>query len=213
MQGHLDLYVTILILFYIFEVTHYSNNTLTQLKFDNKEIVAQVRKDIASRNRVIEALYRDEELKDSIIAFAVKNGSSEKDGVDIFTYAIMSFVKQCYRPKFELSKDINAYLYTIAKYEWMRINKKKMKTIPEDERYDITDGYNIETSLIDRERIAELKKSLSRLDEKCRKVITLWANNLKMREIALQMVYKSEGMARKKKHECMKKLRMLMLHN
>ena len=183
------------------------------MKFDNKEIVELVRKDIQSRNQVIEALYNDEKLRSSIIGYTVRNGAVGNEGNDVFTYAIMTFIRQCYRPLFELTNDVNAYLYTVAKYEWIRLSNKKMKTIPEDERYDITDGYNIESTIIDREQLSELKASLTRLDEKCRKILTLWANNLKMREIALHMVYKSEGMARKKKHECMKRLRSLIQDN
>jgi len=180
------------------------------LKFSSKDIVELVRKDIASRDNAIEALYKDEALRNTVIAYVRRYGGEESDGIDVLTFGIMTFIKQCYRPLFELKKDVNAYVFSIAKYEWLRTKKSRKLTVPDDERHDLSDGYCIEKELIDREQHQFLTNALKQLDNKCRAVLTMWANNLRMREIALNMAYKSEGMARKKKHECIGKLRLLI---
>ncbi len=165
---------------------------------------------MTSRDSIIEMLYKDEDLKSKIISHVRRYGGDESDGIDAFTFGIMTFIKQCYRPLFELKKDVNAYIFSIAKYEWLRIKKSKKITVSDDERQELSDGYNIEDVLIDKERHQSLAIALKQLDEKCRKVLTMWANNLKMREIAINMAYKSDGMARKKKHECIGKLKSII---
>ena len=177
---------------------------------EGSDIINAVRKDINSRNKVIEKLYGDLSLKNAIGSFILKNGGNEDKVEDVFVFAIMTFIKQCYRPLFTLNKDVNAYLYSIAKYEWMRLSKKQRTMVSEDQRPELVDEITAEHLLIDRERHASLSIALNDLDPKCRDVLTMWANNLKMREIALKMAYKSEGMARKKKHECLNKLRVLI---
>jgi len=181
------------------------------LNLIDKDIVNAVRKDIDSRNKVIEKLYGDQNLRSSINAFILKNGGDETQIEDIFTFSIMTFIKQCYRPQFTLKNDVNAYLYTVAKYEWLRISKKQRTLVSEDNRPELADEENAEHLLIDKERQSTLKNAMKDLDPKCREVLTMWSNKMKMREIAINMSYKSEGMARKKKHECLKKLRQLIL--
>jgi len=180
------------------------------LRTDDKDIVNVVRKNVESRNKVIEELYTDKDLKSSIATFIIKNGGNRNQINDVFTYAILTFIKQCYRPLFSLDKNVNAYIFSIAKYHWFKIVKEQKLIVSEEKRPELSDGMNAEKLILKKEKNLLLKMAMKKLDQKCRDVLTMWANNLKMREIALQMSYKSEGMARKKKHECVKKLRTLI---
>lgn len=180
------------------------------MELDSKDLVALVRKDLESRNKVIEEVYNDSELRSSIKNYLFKNGGRDLDVEDIFVFAIITFIKQCQRSGFELKKGIKAYLFSIAKYEWIRINKKKMKLVPEENLPELGDSVNIEHLIIEKEKGLNLRQAIEKLDSKCRDILLLWANNIRMREIAVRMSYKSEGMARKKKYECVKKLRMLI---
>lgn len=180
------------------------------MKTNNIAIVEAVRKGIASRNEVIENIYRDENLKNSIVSFVTKNSGSMEEGNDAFTFAIVTFIQQCYRPHFQLNKDLNAYLFSIAKYEWYRLARKKAKMVSSSQSADFPTDFDIELDLIDKEKHHALKEALLKLDSKCREVLKLWANSVRMREIAITMSYKSEGMARKKKYECIKKMRLLI---
>ena len=64
----------------------------------------------------------------------------------------------------------------------------------------------IEDTLIAQEKKRLLEDVLNQLDDTCKKVLTLWSINKKMKAIAQDLHYKSEGMARKKKHQCLKRL-------
>jgi len=51
-----------------------------------------------------------------------------------------------------------------------------------------------------------LQKVLSVIAGRCKEVLMLWAAGHSMKEVAKELQYKSDGMARKKKSECMKEL-------
>lgn len=176
---------------------------------EHQKIIEKVRFDLESRNAVIKELYNSPKLRSSISAYIHTNGGDKTDIDDLLTFGIMNFIKQCYRPLFELHKPEEAYIFTIVKYEWMRRNKKKIVLVDEESRPELTTGLTVEETIIGEERLAALKKAMESLDEKCRQVLTMWASNIKMREIALRLNYKSDGMARKKKHECLGKLKLI----
>lgn len=180
------------------------------LSLSINDIVDRVRSAISERDIVIEELYTNSNLCNSVYSYVLKNGGDEQEANDVFTFGIMTFIKQCYRPLFELSSSVEAYVFSISKYEWIRLSKRKMKVIQHEPNIHGEIEVSIENEIINRERFSMLKKVLEDLDEKCRKVLTLWSTNLKMREIAIHMDYKSEGMARKKKHECLTKLKSLI---
>jgi RNA polymerase sigma factor (sigma-70 family) len=182
------------------------------LNNDTKTIIQQVRKDIASRNVVIQDIYNNRKYKDSIYSLVLKNGGNTDDAHDIFTQAIISFVQQCYSPVFEIKHQLGTYLYSIARYAWIAHCKKEKKHRSFEIENDQVSDYapSIESKIISDERLSILKKGVTLLDEKCKKVMTLWATQLKMREIAMRMGYASEQVARKKKHQCLNKLKSIL---
>jgi len=173
------------------------------------DFIEKIRKDINSRNAVIKELYTSKSLRKTVSAFVYKNKGNDTDVFDLMTHGVMTFIKQCYRPDFALKKTAEGYIFSTIKYEWFRRNKNSLKLVDEDHRPELSSSVTALDSMIDAERKGALKKALAQLDDKCREVLTMWASNLKMREIALTMDYASEGMARKKKHNCLKKLRQL----
>lgn len=177
---------------------------------EHQKIVEKVRRSLDSRNSVIKDLYTSKKLKASINSFILKNSGTKDDVEDLLTHGVMTFIKQCYRPLFELKNSPEGYIFTIVKYEWMKRRKGRMIVVDEEKRPELTTGITIEQEMIGEERMEALRKAMRSLDDKCRKVLTLWSSDLKMREIALQMGYKSEGMARKKKHECLGKLKLII---
>ena len=60
-----------------------------------------------------------------------------------------------------------------------------------------------------RHQTDNLKKE-TQVGEKCQKVLEMWSQNYAMKEIAQALGYKSEGMVRKKKHQCLRKLTQMI---
>ena len=177
---------------------------------ESNNIIDKVRRDIEGRNEVIKLLYTDRDLAKAVRNYIMSNGGNDQDANDMFTFGIMAFIKQCYKPLFDLTRTVEAYIFSIVKYEWMRQHKRKMQVVSEEKIPEGLIIHSFEDEIFERERKEALSKALEHLDDKCEKVLTLWASSLKMREIAIRMEYKSEGMARKKKHECLAKLKLLI---
>ena len=67
--------------------------------------------------------------------------------------------------------------------------------------------------LLEKEQEEELDSLLNALGDTCKKVLRLWQLSYSMKEIASELGYKSEGVARKKKRLCMKKLLEILDEN
>lgn len=181
------------------------------MKESRQYLIDRIRKDIDSRNQVIKEIYTNRKIKDSIYSFILKNGGDKDDAQDMFTHAVVSFIQQCYSPVFELKHSLNTYLYSIARHAW--INKRK-----EDKKFEFQNHKiefieyepSMEEKIIGNERLQQLRKGLSKIGENCKNVMLLWASQIKMREIAIRMNYASEEVARKKKHQCLQKLKSIL---
>jgi len=160
-------------------------------------IIDSVRLSVESRNKEIEKLYLDEDLRNIIASFILKSGGNNEDFQDVFAYAIMTFIKQCYRPNFNISKDLQSYIFIVAKNKWIKIAKERKEIIHEDKRTELMHEDHAESRLMYSENLFELNRAMTKLDVICREVLTMW----------------SEGMARKKKHKCLKRLKALILEN
>ena len=74
-------------------------------------------------------------------------------------------------------------------------------------------GVTPEDLVIDFSQKKLIENLLSYLGRNCKEVLMYWANGYKMKEIAKLVGYKSEGMAKKKKHLCMDKLQKHIANN
>ncbi len=178
-----------------------------------QHIIQQVQSGIEGRNEAIQSIYTDTSIRNAVIGTLVKLGCQEIDAKDHFTDAIVSFVKACYRPGFSISSSLTNYLIGTAKNIWLKAVTKSNRQRTTIEYQPVTSEPPIEDHLISNERKLLLRKLIDHLDDACKKVLLLWAQNNKMKEIATQLRYKSEGMARKKKHNCMKKLYSIVENN
>lgn len=171
-----------------------------------QDIIDRVRRSIVERDEVIRNLYTDPKIRKAVIGTLVKLGCTEKDAKDHLTDAIVSFIKACYKPNFKISSNLTNYLIGTAKNIWLKgVTKQQkertIKNMHQDESIE-----SIEDTLISNEKRALLRKVVDQLDSTCKKVLTLWSINKKMAAIAKELSYKSEGMARKKKHQCLQRL-------
>lgn len=158
-------------------------------------------------------MYNDQQLRSTVVGTLVKKGCPEEKAIDFFSDAIVNFIKSCHRPGFEIQSNLNNYIVGIAKNLFLRevTKQKKERHITETSSKD--NFQNPEIVILDNDRINPLRKLLDQLDETCRKVLLLWSEKNRMAEIAVQLNYKSEGMARKKKHQCLRKLYQIVENN
>jgi len=174
------------------------------LKLPPDQLIKFVSANVDSRNKVIESFYTDKILRAKIAKFVLQNKGDDDDVETCVVDSIMAFINRCYRSDFVLTSNAEAYILTTAKNMWKAKAKHKNQFTSFNIEAEIP---SFETQMIGDERKALLQSTIDKLSDKCQKILLSWAQNVKMREIAIRMEYKSEGMARKKKFECMQKLK------
>lgn len=172
----------------------------------HRELINKVREGISGRNEVITTLIQDKKLRKTLLGTLIKKGCSIEEAEMLLTDAVLIFIKSCLKPDFEINSNLNNYLIGISKNLWYKQVTKSNKELQLDDKQAVSDNETPFSLLIREEHKNPLRKLLDQIDAKCRKVLLLWAHKRKMSQIALEMDYKSEGMARKKKHQCVHKL-------
>ncbi|MDX1478057.1 MAG: sigma-70 family RNA polymerase sigma factor [Saprospiraceae bacterium] len=82
----------------------------------------------------------------------------------------------------------------------------RMDLVEDPIAFDQHDAASPEFLMISDQRRQLLESLLSRLGERCKDVLILWANGYSMREIADKLGLSSEAMARKTKYKCKSQL-------
>lgn len=156
--------------------------------------------------QIIEEIYQ--KFRPPIIAFIRKSGGSREDAYEVFQEAlIIIFQKIKKEPDFQLRGLFYNYLYKICWHLWTREAVKKYRkevTIPEDDRlyYEMT----IEEDLIAHQKYRLYRSKFETLSSRCQQLLQLFLEKVKLKDIARQMNYASENVAKKQKHNCQKKL-------
>jgi len=172
----------------------------------------RIRESVESRNEVIRELHHDQGLRKLVIGTLIKKGCAEGKAKDLYTDAIINFTKACTKPDFAVT-NFPSYMTGIARNLFFRWVTNKKSDAPLEENTSLEAEDSPEIVLIRQERKDALRQLLSKLDDICLKVLTLWSQKTKMTAIAQQMNYKSEGMARKKKHQCLQRLYKIVDEN
>ena len=179
----------------------------------SNDYIKRVRSSVVERDAVITELYQNTQLRNGVIGTLIKMGCSQGSAADYFTDSIVAFIKSCYKSSFSISSNLQNYLIGTAKYIWYKELARDKKFVDHIEGAEASTEETIEDNLIARDRKEALDILVQQLDDTCKKVLVLWSLNKKMKEIAKELDYKSDGMARKKKHLCLQKLYSIVAQN
>ncbi len=176
------------------------------MKIELSRIFDQIRSSTIDRNKVLRQLYFDQEIKSKTKSTMNYLGIPNDEQQSYFNDAIIKFCKTVIKnTDFELQNSLANYISGIIKlsfYSELR-KQKKDKAVPQEhvkESLDVTP----EDLVIKAERVDIIQSILKDLGKNCKEVLMYWANGYKMKKIAEFLNYKSEGMAKKKKHQCFK---------
>ncbi len=143
--------------------------------------------------------------------FIKKNSGDEEDAADVFQNTILAFYKKVRLGNLTLNCSVQTYLYSICRNLWLdelRARKKKQTLVAELKYVEV----EVESSQeVDPEsRIALLAKLMSQLGADCKKILGLfYFDKMRMKEIAVEMGFANEKVAKNIKGRCMKKLKTL----
>jgi DNA-directed RNA polymerase specialized sigma24 family protein len=158
------------------------------------------------RELICKKICEETSLKEGIADFIKKNSGTETEVEEVFQDSIVRFFDKIMKDKtFTIEKDIKGYIFGIAKNVFI-FNRKKANKLNIKNEVDEFVFISEEDKLSIYTNKEIFKTILSHSTETCKKVLMYWSYSYSMGEIAELMNYQSEMMARKKKHECLKKL-------
>jgi RNA polymerase sigma factor (sigma-70 family) len=174
-----------------------------------------IRKGGTERQRAIQRIYSDRQFCAQIIRFVQSNRGNEQDGEDVFHEGIIVLDRNIREDKFRGESSLKGYLYSICKFLWMNQMRKKSKISLTDDtlKMDRAANETIESGYFDEERKMLLTKVLESLGDRCKRILELWKLSYSMEEIAQELGFSSEAMARKNKYKCHKSLVELIKNN
>ena len=176
------------------------------MKYTDSEIVSALKGRASERERMFRYLYLEWSQKDKIMAFLQSKGLDRVESDDVFKDGLIALDQAVQKDRYDPERrPVQAYLFGICRYLWIERLKKKKEESLELKDIDSRDAGFI-VQLFDQERAELIDRLLSSLTERCRRILKLWSLNYSMKEIARNMNYASETVARKSKHQCLKAL-------
>ncbi|MBC7389612.1 MAG: sigma-70 family RNA polymerase sigma factor [Opitutaceae bacterium] len=169
---------------------------------NQKEIIRCIQE--GNDSKALSYLYDHTLIK--VRGYIKKNNGTKDEANDIFQDAVIIFFKYVKNNQFDVEKDIDAFIYTVARNLWIDKAKKERRMV----YYDNTEIYeqredssNQLSDLISQEKAIAMKSVFDRLDEKCRKILQYYVYEKRsMKEISLLMGYSSEDVVKTNHYRC-----------
>ena len=149
-----------------------------------------------------------DELRNEFISWTVANHQVDKeDAKDLFQDAIIDLHNNVRDGKFFASStSIKTYLFSIGKNKILNFINRGVNNYDFSE---VNEGTLISQESVDDLKINIIKTAILEMGEKCRNVLLMfYERGFDMESIASNMGYASANVAKKKKHECLKKLEL-----
>ncbi len=177
-------------------------------KYSDAQIIEAIKSGGKKLDEVMRFIYNHGGYREKIFRYIRSKGGQVSDAEDVFQEGIRHFILSIRKGKYRGESTVEGYLFSMCRNLWFKQFNKSTRTtdLTEKETADEIDTATPEVVLISEERKQILNELLSSLGEKCRKVLEMWRLSYSMKEIAAETGYASEGMARKKKHQCMQEL-------
>lgn len=172
---------------------------------ENAELTLETARDKSRRNVLIKEILENAEFVNWANSFVLRNGGGQDDVQTVINDTVLNFIKVCLKPDFQL-KTVQGYLKGSAKNIWYQIFRKRKAYTTMDIVGDAGEEESITGDLIQKEKKELLNILLDKIGDDCKRILTLWAYNMRMKEIAAQLNFSSEGYVKKRKHICLKRL-------
>ncbi len=139
----------------------------------------------------------------------MKKGGSKEDAKDIFQEALIIFYRKAQDAKFNLTSSIGTYLYSVCRFLWKDELKKRNKNQTVDLGDVSSDMQNELRETLQKETRSKLaEQALSSIGERCLELLQrFYYKSLSMREIASEMGFSSENVAKNQKYKCLERAR------
>lgn len=163
-------------------------------KHSDKKLIEGLRK---GDDKILNYLYQN--YFSTVKSHIVKNSGTEEDAYDIFQDALMVVFKKFQNNGVELTSDLKAYVFGIARKLWS--NQLRVKKEVSDYGQDVIDDFELD-KLLETPIEQIVQRSFLKLPQEHQKVLTMNMEGHSYDDIAIEMGYKNATYARRKKYLC-----------
>lgn len=164
---------------------------------------------------IIKYIYQ--ELFPMILFLVTKNNGSEEDAEDIFQDSLLIVFKKIKANELELSCSFRTYIYSVSRNLWLqKLSKRKQYTseFSDIESYITMPEYALsEKNQEELEKFRLYQQHFLSLSNDCQKVLMLFMKKIPLREIAVEMGYKTEKYAKTRKYLCKEELKKRIIND
>ena len=169
--------------------------------------------DLVSEDRLkLKKLYED--FRDQFFGFGRRYQLDDSDLSDIYQEAFLALRKHALSGRLEkVNCSMKTYLFQIGKHMIYDLFKYKGRNLPYEANLHIAGEEEIEVDIQQGDALSsqqrELRIRFKNLDEKCRKLLTLYYyRGLTLEEIAPVAGLRNANVVKVQKHRCLEKLRV-----
>lgn len=169
------------------------------------ELISQLRS--AHPDKAFRQLYQHFPMTKKFIR---NHGGNTEDAEDVFQEALIIFCRNVHRADFVLTVKPSTYLFSVCKYLWKDVLKKRSRTfnVTITSELELREEETLEHLLQQEEKAKQAEKALSALGERCWQIIrAFYFEHLSMQSIAERMGFQSEKIAKNQKYKCLEKAR------
>jgi RNA polymerase sigma factor (sigma-70 family) len=182
------------------------------MKYTDQEIITHIKK--GKSDRVLKFLYQTVQVK--ISNWILNNNGSEEEAQDIFQDAVVAFYKYVLAGKYDESKSVQGFIFSIGRNLWINRAKQLNKQVsaPTDFAETEIEEDNILTQTMDAERSAKMEQLLNQLGERCKQLLTYSIfYSMPMQEISEIMGFSNANAAKTKNYKCKQRLMKIINDN
>lgn len=143
----------------------------------------------------------------------LKNSGTEEDIDDVLQEGIIVLYEKVKSKDFKMTCSINTFIYSVCKNIWLKVLKKRSRTITFTETHetvDFNDYLNDEENVLN-ENQKVLLESLKELGEPCKSILThFYYDQFSMEMITKKFGYTNTDTAKTQKYKCLKRLKSMM---
>jgi RNA polymerase sigma factor (sigma-70 family) len=136
----------------------------------------------------------------------LSKGGNKEDAQDVFQEALIVLYRKVNTSNFKLTSKLSTYLYSVCRFLWKDELIKSKRIGFADFEVELINESELDETIEHEKKLKQVEAILSTISVKCQEILQLfYFKKYSMKEIAKQMGYTSERIARTQKYKCMEK--------
>lgn len=179
-------------------------------KNHDRKLLAAIQHGGKERLLALESIYRETECRELSIRYLMSRGCLKHDAEDIFQDAIIIFDKKVSKGEFRGDSSIQNFIISIVKHCWLNHYRKikRRKSLIEVRPPEPEIGYAVDKYYGMIKKRDMMKKILSSLGPRCKKILMMFCYRYETEHIATATGMSGPVQVRKEKYRCLNRMRI-----